>query len=76
MYRAVKHIDGLEPEVLGIHDTYQSARNQVTQAVIQYRNTYGRDGLMSRSDNSASRYPYRVEITEPGSRDCFYIELV
>jgi hypothetical protein len=76
MYRAVKQIFGLEPEILGIYDTYSLAKDKVTQAVILYRNTYGREGSISRCDNSASRYPYRIEIEEFGSRDCFYVELI
>jgi len=76
MYSAVRQRDKQEPQVLGHYDSYEQAHSKIAQAVIEHRNVFGRDGSISRVTNSASRYPFRVEITNCGIIDRFYIQMV
>ena len=77
-YLAVKLIS-FRKTVIGKYETYIEARNRIDLAVAAHRGTYGDDNSVGRSENSASKYPYKIEITEMTSeagliKDTYYVE--
>ncbi len=65
--------------IVGKYETYSEARNRVDLAVAAHRGTYGDDNTVSRTENSASNYPYKIEITEMTHeagliKDIYYVE--
>ena len=77
-YLAVKSMN-YHTTIVGKYETYLEARNRVDLAVAAHRGTYGDDNTVSRVENSASKYPYKVEITEMTHeagliKDIYYVE--
>jgi hypothetical protein len=65
--------------VIGSYDSYQDAKQQVDLAASSHRAIYGDDNTLSKTENSASKYPYKIEITEMTHeagliKDVYYVE--
>ena len=64
---------------LGTYDSYLVAKQQVDLAASSHRAIYGDDNTISKTENSASKYPYKIEITEMTAeagliKDIYYVE--